>query len=106
MGHLLKGNIKALADVSHGINLKTPHREDDCVCEDCILGRMKHKPHNWPVKRGIKRCELVWFNVVRPIPVTAKGGERYFRHCMCDCTKYGGVKCFKKKSEAFEYFKE
>src|SRR6266550_2720923 len=106
MGHLSKSSLETLEKVSHGINLKQPYHENECVCEFCILGRMKHKPHNRPVKPGTKRCELVWFDVVGPLPIVAKGGERYFGHCMCDCTKWGAVKCFKNKSQAFEFFKE
>jgi hypothetical protein len=48
--------------------------------------------------------ELIWFDLIGPLPITGAHGERYLAHAHCDKTKYGMSKALKTKKQAFEFF--
>lgn len=103
MGHLAEDNLRLLADASHGMDLDKAIR-DQCTCESCILRTMRKKPHNHAVEPGRHPMELVWFDLIGPLPITGAHGERYLAHAHCDKTKFGMSKALKTKKQAFEFF--
>lgn len=67
---------------------------------------MSNLPYKNSVEPGRYPIELIWFDLMGPLPVTGSHGERYLAHAMCDRTKWGMVKALKHKSQALDFFLE
>ena len=76
------------------------------VCESCLEGKMTKWPFNAKGRRAQELLELVHTDVCGPMSTQAKGGYDYFITFMNDYSRYGYVYLMRRKSEAFEKFKE
>ena len=76
------------------------------VCESCLEGKMTKRPFNAKGRRAQDLIELVHLDVCGPMLTQAKGGYEYFITFTDDYSRFGYVYLMKRKSEAFEKFKE
>ena len=76
------------------------------VCESCLKGKMTKQPFNAKGRRAEELLELVHTDVCGPMSTQAKGGYEYFITFTDDYSRYGYVYLMRRKSEAFEKFKE
>lgn len=98
MGHLGVDNVLKLTDMAIGMDFKDPGRQ--CVCEACVMGKLKANPHKSPRRIPERAMQHIHSDVAGPMYPGTKG-ERYWVTCMCGKTKK--VRCFavKHKHEAF-----
>ena len=76
------------------------------VCESCLKGKITKQPFNAKGIRAQKLLELVHSDVCGPMSIQARGGYEYFITFTNDYSRFGYVYLMKRKSEAFEKFKE
>ena len=76
--------------MSHGMN-DVP---EACLCEACVLGRMKEGPHKVPAKCGTYPLEFIHTDIGGPFPVTGYKGERYWVTFLDDYTKIAEAYCY------------
>ena len=76
------------------------------VCESCLEGKMTKWPFNAKDRRAQELFELVHTDVCGLMSIQAKGGYEYFITFTDDYSRYGYVYLMRRKSEAFEKFKE
>lgn len=98
MGHLAEENVKSLANMVTGLDLDRPV-DSSCVCEPCVLGRMKDKPHNHRIRPGTVPMELIHTDVSGRQTVLGYDGSEYWVTFQCDATKYASVYTLKKRSD-------
>ena len=67
---------------------------------------MTKRPFNAKGRRAQELLELVHTDVCGPMSIEAKGGYEYFITFTDDYSRYGYVYLMRRKSEAFEKFKE
>ena len=104
MGHLGPKNLQRLAKMVTGVNLDHPIR-DECVCQACVLGRMKSTPHKHTIRPGNYPLEFLHMDLLGPITPEGYDGSRYSYQIHCDVTKFGEAYTLAHKSDAFECFK-
>jgi hypothetical protein len=104
MGHLGQQNIDKLPSMCEGIDFNKKHHSDSCVCEPCILSKGKRKPHDHPIEPGKHNLELVYSDVVGPMPVKGYDGSRYLVTFTCDRSKLTKVYLIKTKGEVYDCF--
>jgi hypothetical protein len=75
-------------------------------CESCIEGKMTQETLSAKGYRTKDLLELVHTNVCGPISTSAREGFEYFITFTDDYSRYGYVYLMRRKSEAFEKFKE
>ena len=76
------------------------------VYESCLEGKMTKRPFNAKDRRAQELFDLVHTDVCGPMSIQAKGGYEYFITFTDDYSRYGYVYLMRRKSEAFEKFKE
>ena len=76
------------------------------VCESCLEGKMTKIPFNAKGRKAQELLELVHTDVRGPMSTQAKGGYEYFITFTDDYSRYGYVYLMRRKSKAFEKFKE
>ena len=76
------------------------------ICESCIMGKFIRKPFQLLQRRATRPLELVHTDLCGPMETTSTGGARYFMTFIDDYSRYKMVYFLKKKSEAFDKFKE
>ena len=76
------------------------------VCESCLEGKMTKRPFNAKGRRAQELLELVHMDVCGLMSTQAKGGYEYFITFTDDYSRYGYVYLIRRKSKAFEKFKE
>jgi hypothetical protein len=82
-------------------------KNENVACDGCALGKM-HKdefPSNLDRKKRYV-LDLVHTDVCGPMQTRSLGGAFYFLLFIDDCTRYTWVYFLRRKSDAFEYFKE
>ena len=67
---------------------------------------MTKRPFNAKGNRAKDLLELVYSNVCGPMSIQARGGYEYFITFIDDYSRFGYVYLMKRRSEAFEKFKE
>lgn len=82
MGHLGEQNVKRLQEMS--IGMKSSNNTH--FCTDCILERMKEKPHNKESPRGEYPLEYIYTDIAGPFPVVCYNGCRYWVTFLDDAT--------------------
>jgi Integrase core domain len=87
-----------------GIDFNEKHHPDSCVCEPCLTTKGKRKPHNHPIEPGKHNLDLVYSDVVGPIPVKGYDGSRYLVTFTCDRSKLTKVYVIKTKGEVYDCF--
>ena len=76
------------------------------VYESCLEGKMTKRPFNAKGRRAQELLELVNSDVYGPMLIQERGGYKYFITFTNDYSRFGYVYLMKRKSEAFEKFKE
>src|SRR5204863_8161052 len=74
MGHLGEQNLLKLKGMSYG----TSDIPEACLCEACVLGRMKEGSHKVPFKPAIYSLEFINTDFAGPFPVPGNKGARYW----------------------------
>jgi hypothetical protein len=80
--------------------------EDYSICESCLEGKMTNRSMYAKGYRVKKLLELVHIDVCGPMNIQAQGGYEYFIMFTDDYSRYGYVYLMRRKSKAFERFKE
>ena len=76
------------------------------VCKSYLEGKMTKRPFTTKGLRAEEPLGLIHSNVCRPFAMQARGGYEYYVTFIDDYSKYGYVYLIRRKSEAFEKFKE
>lgn len=97
MGHLGEQNVKRLQDMSTGMT--GPVKATPCT--ECLLGRMKEKPHNTPSRRGEYPLEYIHTDIAGPFPIAGYNGCRYWVTFLDDATQLSTVIPITTKSKMF-----
>jgi hypothetical protein len=87
-----------------GIDLNKKYYPNSCVCEPCILLKGKRKPHNYPIEPGKHNLELIYSDMLGPMPVKGYDGSRYILTFTCDRSKLTKVYLIKTKGEVYDCF--
>jgi hypothetical protein len=87
-----------------GIDFNEKHYPDSCVCELYLTTKGKRKPHNHPIKPGKHNLDLVYSDVVSPIPVKGYNGSRYLITFTYNWSKLTKVYIIKTKGEVYNCF--
>ena len=103
LGHINPNRIQGL--IKDGL-LEPLDFDEFSVCESCLEGKMTKRRFNAKGRRAQELLELVHTDVCGPMSTQAKGGYEYFITFTDDYSRYGYVYLMKRKSEAFEKFKE
>ena len=105
LAHVNVKQILQLVDNSTGIDL--PPNEKQSFCEACVKGKMHRLPHHSLKEiKSTERLQLVYTDVCGPMQTLSYGGSRYFITFTDDYSCYCKTYFMRKKSEAFEKFKE
>ena len=92
-----------------GIDLTKKHYPLDYVCEVCLTSKGRRLLYNHPIEPGKHKMDLIYLDVVGPIPVLGYDGSRYLVTFTCDYSKLTVVYLIKAKGEVtdkFIYFKK
>ena len=103
LGHINPNRIQRL--IKDGL-LESLDFDEFPICESFLEGKMTKRPFNAKGRRAQELLELVHTDVCGPMSTQAKGGYEYFITFTDDYSRYGYVYLMKRKSEAFEKFKE
>ena len=103
LGHINPNKIQRL--IKDGL-LESLDFDEFPVCESCLEGKTFERPFNAKGRKAQELLELVHTDVCGPMSTQAKGGYEYVVTFMDDYSRYGYVYLMKRKSEAFEIFKE
>ena len=102
LGHINSNKIQRL--IKDGL-LEPMHFDEFPVYESCLEGKMTKQPFNAKGRRAQELLELVHTDVCGLMSTQAKRGYEYFITFTDDYSRYY-VYLMRRKSEAFEKFKE
>ena len=103
LGHINPNMIQRL--IKDGL-LEPLDLESLPICESCLEGKMTKRPFNAKGYRANDVLELIHTDACGPMNFQARGGYEYFITFTDDYSRYGYVYLMRRKSEAFEKFKE
>ena len=86
--------------------LATLTLEQLSLCQNCIQGKLTKRSFTAKGVRAQGCLDLIRSDVCGSFSVHARGGYEYFITFIDDYSRYGYVYLMKKKSEAFDKFKE
>jgi hypothetical protein len=87
-----------------GINLTEKYYPLDYVYEVCLTSKGRRLPYNHPIKPGKHKIDLIYSDVVGPMPVLGYDGSRYLVTFTCDYSKLIVVYLIKAKGEVTDKF--
>ena len=102
LGHLGEQNVKKLANMSTGIDLKRDPK-DKTACKNCAFGKLHACPHRAPIKRATMPLELLHGDLMGPILKvkglsTAYNGALYVFTLLDDATQRSEVYFLRQKT--------
>ncbi|MBE2321140.1 DDE-type integrase/transposase/recombinase, partial [Solirubrobacter sp. CPCC 204708] len=103
LGHI---NLKRISRLVQNGPLDSLEVEALPVCESCLEGKMTKRPFSAKGYRAKEQLELVHSDLCGPMTIQARGGFEYFMTFIDDYSRYGYIYLMRRKSEAFEKFKE
>lgn len=105
-GHICQSNLEKLIkqNMVEGID-KNINMCKISFCEPCIAGKMTRQPFSIR-RRSNKVMEIIHTDICGPITPAAYDGSGYFITFIDDFSNFTMVYLLKRKSEAFEKFKE
>eukprot|EP00731_Ephydatia_muelleri_P037673 Em0533g3a len=107
LGHLNEHQLKEMASQDLVKGLHIPCNTRMSFCEKCVEGKMARKPFQSVGEiRTTRKLQLVHSDVCGPMPTESIGGSRYFVTFVDDYSRFCRVYFMKRKSEAFDKFKE
>jgi hypothetical protein len=104
MGYLGSQNVARLPSMCEGVNFTEKHHPANCLCEVCLVTKERRMPHNHPIEPGKHKMDLIYSDVVGPMPVTGYDGSRFLVTFTCDYSKLTAVYLIKAKGEVTDYF--
>ena len=99
-------NLKRISTLVQNGPLGSLELEALPVCESCLEGKMTRRAFTSKGYRAKEQLELVHSDLCRPMTIQARGGFEYFITFNDDYSRYGYIYLMRRKSEAFEKFKE
>lgn len=102
MGHLAEASIEKLRHIADGMEATIP--DGQSLCEDCVQGRLKERPHSGAIQPGTYPIELVHVDIAE-VPLTAFDGSKYACTMLDDYSDWADVKPAKHKSELFSHLR-
>lgn len=96
MAHLSERGLLKLRTMATGME---DTRNNDCVCESCVLGRQSAKPHNHHLPRGRHKMDVLHVDVAYS-PIEAFDGCRYFVSIIDDYTQWAVTKPIQRRSDS------
>ena len=103
LGHI---NLKWISRLVQNGPLGSLGLEALPVCESCLEGKMTRQPFTTKGYGAKEQLELVHSDLCGPMTIQAIGGFEYFITFIDDYSMYGYIYLMRRKSEAFEKFKE
>src|SRR5579862_6779626 len=103
LGHI---NLKRIRRLVEDGPLSSFDFEPFPQCESCLKGKMTKRSFSGKVLRSNELLELVHTDVCGPMNKPARGGYEYFITFTDDYSRYGYVYLMRRKSEAFDKFKQ
>ena len=103
LGHINSNKIQRL--IKDGL-LEPMDFDGFLVCESCLEGKMTKRPFNAKGRRAQELLELVHTDVCGPMSTQSKGGYECFITFTDDYSRCDYMYLMRRKSEAFEKFKE
>ena len=103
LGHI---NLKRISRMVHNGPLGSLELEALPVCESRLEGKMTRRPFMAKGYRAKEQLELVHSDLCGPMTIQTRGGFEYFITFIDDYSRYGYIYLMRRKSEAFEKFKE
>ena len=98
MSHLGEQNVRRLQDMSTGMTRPV----NATSCTECLLGRMKEKPHRTPSRRGEYPLEYIHTDIAGPFPIPGYNGCRYWVTFRDDATQLSAVIHIRTKDQMFD----
>ena len=99
-------NLKRISRLVQNGPLGSLELEALPVCESCLEGKMTRQAFTTKGYRVKEQLELVHSDLCGPMTIQARGGFEYFITFIDDCSRYGYIYLMRRKSKAFEKFKE
>ena len=103
LGHI---NLKLVSRLVQNGPLGSLGLQALLVCESCLEGKITRRPFTAKGYRAKEQLELVHSDLCGPMTIQASGGFEYFITLIDDYSRYGYIYLMRRKSEAFEKFKE
>ena len=103
LGHI---NLKRISILVQNGPLGSLELEALPVCESYLEGKMTRRAFIAKGYRAKEQLELVHSDLCGPMTIQARGGFEYFIIFIDDYSRYGYIYLIRRKSEAFEKFKE
>lgn len=99
MGHLSESNLRRLQSMATGMH---DIQEDGfCICEACVKGRMKERPHAGKIARGQHPLDLIHIDIAGPFRTPGYDQSRYWVTLLDDCSQWAEVEPVQHRSEVF-----
>ena len=103
LGHI---DLKRISRLVQNGTLSSLELEALPVCKSCLEGKMTRQAFMAKGYRAKEQLELVHYDLCEPMTIQARGGFEYFITFIDDYSRYGYIYLMRRKSEAFEKFKE
>ena len=100
MGHLAEGSLEQLRKVANGMDATDP--DGAHLCEDCVKGRMRERPHDGIIKPGSYPLESIHVDIAE-LPIMGFDGSKYVVTMLDDFTEWAELTPAKHKSKLFEH---
>ena len=106
LGHLNHDSIKKMLkhDLVTGLTMETLAKPDP-ICEPCLAGKMHANPFPSSSNRAEEVLELIHSDL-HHIGITSHGGHNYWITFIDDCSRLKAAVPLKRKSDAFDAFKQ
>ena len=106
LGHNNFKNVKRLAHHVSGMSLKHSAFDKLCCCEVCKISKSRRQPVSRKMeKRKSSKLDLVFTDILGPMPTTSLGGNRYAISFTDNYSRYSAVYFLKSKEECLDKFK-
>ena len=106
LGHNNFKNVKRLAHHVSGMSLKHSAFDKLCCCEVCKISKSRRQPVSRKMeKRKSSKLDLVFTDILGPMPTTSLGGNRYAISFTDSYSRYSAVYFLKSNEECLDKFK-
>ena len=106
LGHLNVQDLRKADQNKAVLGVDLGKSECKLECEICLRGKMTRTPFPKKSERKTEILDIVHSDLCGPMRVESKGRAKYFMTFIDDSSRWCEVRFLKKKSEAFEVFKD
>lgn len=99
MGHLSGDNLNRLKDMVDGMNTA----QEYCLCEPCLQGRMREKPHNGQLRHAEYVGDVVHVDICGPFHITSYNKEKYWITLVDGYSRFSGSKAIRNRQGVLEF---